>query len=315
MNRFAEAVAARRPMLAEGSVYERLRRHPGIAFDPAMRHGGLIYDPAGRAVLAEIHRGYIGAAQAAGLPIALMSDTWRANAEAIAASPYAGRPVNQDNVAFLKGLQTASGHDIFIAGQSGCRGDAYRPEEALEAEAAYAFHRPQLEALAEAEPDFLMAATLPALCEARGIARAMAGTGLPYLISFVLRPAGTLLDGTPFADAIRTLDEAAVPPLGYAVNCVHPKVLAAALEVLERQEAALTRRLVLFQANTSPLSPEALAAADELQCEAPETLAPQIAALQARYDIPLVGGCCGTDERHIAALGAALRQAKRTAQT
>jgi homocysteine S-methyltransferase len=309
---FVQSIKARRIMLAEGSVYERLRRHPGITFHPAMRHGVLVYDPAGRKAEAEVHASYIAAAREAGLPLILLSDTWRANAENIAASAYAGKPVNQDNIALLKALRDESGHEIFIGGQSGCRGDAYRPEEALETDTAYAFHRPQMQALAEAKPDFLFAATLPAFREARGIARAQAETGLPYLLSFVLRPAGTLLDGTPWADAIKTLDDTATPPLGYAVNCVHPKVLAQALSVLEKHAPDLLARVVFFQANTSPLTPEKLAAATDLLTEAPDTLAAQICALQKRYALPVTGGCCGTDERHIAALGLGL--AKSAAQ-
>ncbi len=307
MTEFTEAIAARRPMLADGSVYERLRRHPGIAFDPTLRHGVLIYDAAGRAAEAEIHNGYIAAAKAAGLPIAVFTDTWRANQENIAASRFADRPVNQDNIAFLKQLRAQSGHEVHIGGLTGCRGDAYRPEEALDADAAYAFHRPQIVALAEAGPDFLFAATLPAFSEALGIARAMGETGLPYLISFVLRPTGTLLDGTPWAEAIERLDHIARPPIGHAVNCVHPSVLGAALAVLERQDAALIRRRAFFQATTASLSPEELAAATDLGCENPETLASAITAVKDRYGIAVVGGCCGTDERHIAALGAALR--------
>jgi homocysteine S-methyltransferase len=310
---FARSITSGRIMLAEGSVYERLRRHPGITFHTAMRHGVLVYDPDGRSASAEVHGSYIAAAKAAGLPLIMLSDTWRASAENIAASCHAGRCVNQDNVAFLKDLRAASGHEIFIGGQSGCRGDAYRPEEALDTETAYAFHRPQMQALAEGAPDFLFAATLPALSEARGIARAQAETGLPFLLSFVLRPAGTLLDGTPWSDAIEAIDDMPQPPLGYAVNCVHPKVLAQALSVLEKHSPELVARVVFFQANTSPLSPEDLASASDLLTEAPEQLAPQIAALQRRYGIAVTGGCCGTDERHIAALGAVLGQAKSAA--
>jgi Homocysteine/selenocysteine methylase (S-methylmethionine-dependent) len=309
---FVHSIKARRIMLAEGSVYERLRRHPGITFHPSMRHGVLVYDPAGRKAEAEVHKSYIAAAREAGLPLILLSDTWRANAENIAASVYAGRPVNQDNIALLKALRDDSGHEIFIGGQSGCRGDAYRPDEALDADAAYAFHRPQMQALAEAKPDFLFAATLPAFREARGIARAQAETGLPYLLSFVLRPAGTLLDGTPWADAIKALDDAPHPPLGYAVNCVHPKVLAEALSVLEKHAPDLLARVIFFQANTSPLTPEELTVATDLLTEEPGTLAEQICALQRRYGLPVTGGCCGTDERHIAALGH--RLAKSAAQ-
>jgi homocysteine S-methyltransferase len=305
---FAADLAARRTMLAEGSVYERLRRRPDIGFDPHLRHGGLVYQPAGRAAEAEIHCGYIAAAKAAGLPIAILSDTWRANAETVAASPFAGRPVNRDNVAFMKSLAAASGHAVYVGGLSGCRGDAYRPQEALAAADALVFHRPQIRALAEAGPDFLFASTLPALSEALGIATALAETGLPYLLSFVVRPEGTLLDGTDWAEAIKRLDDAPTPPVGHAVNCVHPRVLAAALAVLEREAPELVERVTFYQANTSALRPEELLQATELLTEEPDTLAAQMGALFRRYGIPVMGGCCGTDERHIAALGAELKR-------
>lgn len=307
---FLDAVAERRLILAEGSVYERLRRHPDIVFDPMMRHGTLIYDPAARAALNAIHRSYIAVAQGANLPMALLSSTWRTSAENIAASRFAGKAVNQDNIGALKALRAESGHTLFIGGQTGCRGDAYKPEEALETEAAYRFHRPQIQALAEAAPDYLFAATLPALSEARGIARAMGETGLPYFISFVLRPEGCLLDGTPWADAMRTLDDMPAPPIGHAVNCVHPRVLASALAVLARTDASLPARLRFFQANAANLCPEALAASDALLADPPDVLAEHIVALHERHAIPIVGGCCGTDETHIRALAARLQNRK-----
>ncbi len=311
---FAEAIAARRPMLAEGSVYEWLRRHAGIPFDPLLRHGALIYDREGRKAVTEIHNGYIAAAKAAGLPLVMQTDTWRANAENIAGSRYAGRPVNEDNVAFLQELRARSGHEVFIGGVTACRGDAYRPQEALDADTAYAFHRPQIEALARGGPDFLIAATLPALSEAIGIARAMGETSLPYLISFVLRPTGTLLDGSPWSEAMQQLEDTAHPPIGHAVNCVHPNILRDALAVLERHDAEMAHRLIFFQANTSPLSPEELAAAGDLITETPETLTSQVMALQHRMGITVVGGCCGTNEQHIMSLGRALRSQAKTAE-
>ena len=53
-----------------------------------------------------------------------------------------------------------------------CKGDAYRPEEALSKEEAALFHREQAEALAQSGVDFIKAATLPAFSEAYGIASA-----------------------------------------------------------------------------------------------------------------------------------------------
>jgi len=87
-----------------------------------------------------------------------------------------------------------------------CRGDAYRPEEALTESDAADFHKPQAAMLAESGVDYLMAATLPAVSEARGMAKTFSDLKIPYVISFVIRPDGTLLDGTPLHRAIDQID-------------------------------------------------------------------------------------------------------------
>ncbi len=95
---------------------------------------------------------------------------------------------------------------------------------------AQAFHTWQAEKLAKAGVDFLMAATLPALNEAIGLAAGMADTGMPYIISFVARSEGTLIDGTPLKNAIEEIDAAVSPkPLAYIVNCTHTSIFREAL--------------------------------------------------------------------------------------
>ena len=196
-------------VLGEGSLYERLRREPAVRFDPDLAHATLVYDDDARAVLERTHREYLDIGQAHGVPMLTASDTWRANRERHHRSPFRGRPVNQDNVRFLQGLRASYGRDaapIAIGGSIGPRGDGYRPEEALDRAAAAAFHTPQVAALAEARPDYLIGNTLPAVSETHGIADAFAATGLPYILSFVVRADGTVLDGTPLRAAIDTID-------------------------------------------------------------------------------------------------------------
>lgn len=288
--------------LAEGSIYERLRRHPAVAFDPHLAHASLIYE-AGAAVLAQVHRDYLDVGRQYGLPMIALTDTWRASQERIDRSTFSGRAVNQDNARFLCAIRDAYGREaapIFIAGLLACRGDAYGPEEALSKEEAAAFHAPQAQALAETDVDFLMASTLPAFSEAHGLATAMAATGRSYVLSFVLRPDGALLDGTLFRRVIEEIDATVPrPPLGYFVNCVHPAVLHAALTAGEVEEHGLLGRLVGFQANTSARSPEELAHLEELETEEPTTFAAAMLQIHQRFGLPILGGCCGTDTRHI----------------
>ena len=311
---FAAFARSRRPCLCEGSIYEKLRRDPDVEIDPYIFHAGLIYDDHGAAVLERTHREYLEVGQRKGLPMITVTDTWRANAERVAQSRFRDRRVNQDVAAFLCRIRDSysqSGAEIFVAGQTGPRGDAYKASEALSPEAAAEFHRPQMEALCEGGVDFLIAATLPALCEAEGIARAMAATGKPYSLSFVVRRDGTLLDRTKLADAVRILDRNQPnSPVGYFVNCVHPSVFAQALEVTAHDDPAAAQRIIGLFANTSDLDPEDLDGIEELQTEAPDRLAGLMIDIHKRHGVSILGGCCGTDARHIDRIGTGL--SKRT---
>jgi homocysteine S-methyltransferase len=276
-----------------------------VHFDAELAHAALIYDDAGRAALEATHRGYIDIGVRAQLPFATLTDTWRANAERIARSGFRGHDVNGDNVRFLDAIRKSYDADagsIFVGALTGCRGDAYRPDEALATDDAHTFHAPQIEALAAASPDFLIAATLPAFTEAAGIARAMSATSIPYILSFVLLGDGRLLDGMRFADAIAAIDDAtATPPVGYAVNCVHPSVFVSAAAHLAESTLA---RVVAFQGNTSPLPPWELDGRVDLDTEDAERFASATESARARGDVRMIGGCCGTDASHIAAIAA-----------
>ena len=162
--------------------------------------------------------------------------------------------------------------------------------------------------MAEAQVDFLYAATLPALSEAEGIAQAMAKIGLPYILSFVIRRDGTLLDGTPLAQAIEAIDNTTPkPPAGYGVNCVYPTVFSQGLTALEEQTPSLSRRILSYQANTSAKEPEELDGLSELETENPETLAELMLQAYQQFHTPFFGGCCGTDTSHIECLASAYK--------
>lgn len=302
---FSQFVASGDAAITEGAVIERLRRDPAVAFDPHILNGGLIYDPAGRALLAEIHREYIRSARAARLPIMVFTDTWRCNQSLVEASRFRGRPVNEDNARFLIDLRKGFAGDppIFVGGLVGPSGDAYEPTDSLPQNAAREFHRPQIEALASTGVDFLFLATAPSVDEALGVADAMAATSLPYIISFVVRRTGVVLDGTPLAQAIERIDaEASRPPAGFAVNCVHARVLETALEAVATTHPDVIGRLLTFQANTGDLEVEQLDGSENLISESPAAFVEGLDRLRRRFGLRVLGGCCGTDGGHIASL-------------
>jgi homocysteine S-methyltransferase len=293
-------------ILGEGSMYERLRRGGSEAFDPEIAYAGMLYDETGREVLSATHREYLDIGQRYGLPMVAGTPTWRAGATRIAKSAHAGKPVNADACDFMRELRSTFGPNaapILIAGVTGPFGDGYRPEEAPNTETAVEIHKPQIDALTEAGVDFFKVQTLPSFAEARGIARALETTGLPYVLSFVIRRDGCILDGTPLDLAIDTIDEEARhPPANYAVNCVHTSVFSAAYTAIHDRNAAAAERVLGIDANTSAKTPEELDGLTEIDTEAPADFGENVAALHEMFGTACLGGCCGSSTEHIAAL-------------
>ena len=297
-----EVLNSKQLVLGTGSMYELLRRSPDVEFDEHIAHAGLIYHERWAQVLERVMRDYLDVAVAQARPMLATTATWRANRERIQRSSFCNKPVNRDNARFLRRIVESYGDanpGILVGGTIGPRGDAYKPQEALDAEAARNFHACQVNDLIAGGVDFLQAATFPALSEASGVAQLMAQTGLPYLISFVIDRSGRLLDGTMLDEAIRRIDELVVEALPYcAVNCVHPSVLQQALEL----NPVAASRIVAFNGNTSARSVEELDGLEELDTEEPESFALANKNLLQAHGIRVIGGCCGTNPEHIRAL-------------
>ena len=293
-------------ILGEGSMYERLRRGASETFDPFIAHAAMLYDEIGRDVLASTHREYLDIGQLHGLPMLAGTPTWRANSQRIACSKFSDRSVNQDACTFMKELRASYGSDVapnLIAAITGPLGDGYKPEEAPDEETAIAFHAPQIEALATGGIDLFKVQTLPAFDEARGIARLLAETDIPYVISFVVSRDGLLLDGTPLDRAITEIDDA-VPraPASYNINCVHTSVFSAAISATRVRNPAAAERVLGLDANTSAKTPEELDGLQEIDTEAPKEFGRNVFALREYAGISYMAGCCGSSTEHIAEL-------------
>ena len=295
-------------LLAEGAIIERIRRNTLVPLDPFVADANLVNDKRGRLLLSRIHREYLDIGHELKLPMVILTPTWRASAERV---ERAGLKMDVNEAAVRLISQLCSRYKSYrrlltIGGLVGPKGDAYRPATALTSDAAMRYHRPQIEELAFAGVDFILASTLPAVSEATGIAQACADVGMPYVLSFVVRPDGEVLDGHLLAAAIRKVqDKAKSWPVGFMVNCVHPVNFRGAMEHLAGTPD-VKRRVIGLQANTSRRSPEALDGAGELDAQDPEEFARQMAELQREMSLRIVGGCCGTDATHIRALAEAL---------
>ena len=293
-------------IIGEGAVIERLRRDTEWELDPHVVNAAFIYDEGKRAALETIYRQYLDVGFSSGLPLLLSTPTWLASRERIKTAGYEERAVNEDNFRFLDNLRRAYGvyaDKVSICGLMSCRGDAYNPSERLSEDDARTFHAWQAQKLAETGVDFLLASTLPALSEATGLASAQAATGKPYIISFVFRPDGTLLDGTPLKDAVSAIDAKVNPrPLAYMCNCTHASIFRSAMRHETHISSLVRNRVVGLLANTAALEPEALDSSKELVTEAPEIFGRDVANLHREFGMKILGGCCGTDQRHIQSL-------------
>ncbi|RQW81757.1 MAG: homocysteine S-methyltransferase family protein, partial [Geobacter sp.] len=273
------------------------------------------YENVKRVALGNIYREYLDIGREFDLPLLLSTTTWRASRERIDAAGFAGVDVNGDNVRFLHALLKSYGgyaEKVVICGLMSCRGNAYIPGEALAVSEAMQFHSWQAEKLAVAGIDLFLAATLPAISEATGLAFALAATGKPYALSFVVRPEGTLLDGTPLKDAIASIDATVIPrPWAYMVNCTHASFARSALMHETNSSATVRQRVVGLLANTAALSPEELDDSTSLVEEDPESFGNSVAALHRELGLKILGGCCGTDDRHIRSLASQLAKRRK----
>lgn len=309
----AEVFAASPLLLMEGALGERLKREYHIPIDGTLAMAPLYRVRRSADALDALWREYAAVAGEYRLPILLTTPTRRLNRERVGLCGADGDALAAGNIAHLSSLAGTLSAEfdipVFAGALMGCRGDAYTGEGALSADAAYDFHAWAAERFACAGAKFLYAGIMPTLSETRGMARAMAQTGLPYLISFTIRRDGCLVDGTPIADAIAEIDgENDQGPLCYMTNCVHPDIVLSALSAPCNDCDAVRTRFLGIQSNTSPLSYDELDGAENLHTSSPDALADAVYSLRQKHGLKLFGGCCGTDASHLRAMAARLTQ-------
>jgi homocysteine S-methyltransferase len=293
-----------RPVVNDGGLETDLIYHHGVDL-PNFAAFPLVDDDRGRELLLRYYGDYVDIARRAGAAVQLDTPTWRASADwgdRLGFPVSELRRVNRDAVALIDQLRSASGLDEFvISGCLGPRGDGYVAGEVVDPDDAAAYHAPQIEALAEAGADLVTALTLTGTGEAVGIVRAARAAGLPVAVSFTVELDGRLPDGTPLPAAVTEVDAEGGPDY-FMVNCAHPTHIAPGLT----DDGDWRLRIRGLRANASTRSHAELDAATELDEGNPIELAQSHDALRPLLpNLTLIGGCCGTDSRHVAAMWAA----------
>lgn len=264
----------------------------------------LLDDAGGRAALERYFAGFLAEARQLGRGFVLGTPTWRASwgwGQVMGIAAEEIDALNRRSVAFAQDLRDRLAPDqpVLIEGMIGPHGDAYRPGRPLSADEAYDYHHRQVAVLADAGADLVTALTLASSAEAIGLAEAARETGVPVSLSFTLETDGRLPGGETLADAIAA-SEAATGGYAawYGVNCAHPDHFTPALG------GDHAGRIGLLRANASRQSHAELDEATELDDGDPHELATACAALAPGLPgLRVMGGCCGTDLRHVAAMG------------
>lgn len=292
--------------LCDGGLETTLVFQEGIDL-PCFAAFPLVLDEAGRERLRQYFAPYLELARARGIGFVLDTVTWRANADWGARLGYSPRDlarVQRMSVTFAEDLRRrfeAADMPIVINGVVGPRGDGYKADTSMSAAEAERYHDAQVAAFAGTEADMVSAITMTYAAEAAGIARAAAAHAMPVAISFTVETDGRLPSGESLADAIRTVDrETDAYPAYYMVNCAHPLHFA---DVLAK-DAPWRRRIGGIRANASTLSHAELDAATELDAGDPADLGRRYRALREAMlkHLCVLGGCCGTDVRHVRAI-------------
>ncbi|CAN7546032.1 homocysteine S-methyltransferase family protein [Aminobacter aminovorans] len=266
----------------------------------------LLLDATGRDRLDSYFRHYLDIAEKHGLSFVLDTPTWRANpdwGEKLGYSPTALSDINRRAVAQAKALRApyvARGMTVPVNGVLGPRGDGYRPDMKMTPVEASDYHRDQVVAFRDAGADMVSAVTMNYPEEAVGIACAAMGEGLPSVISFTVETDGRLPSGESLAEAIEIVDdETDGAPAYFMINCAHPSHFDSVLA----EAGDWVRRIGGVRANASAKSHAELDAATELDPGDPADLARRYRAMRNSFGhIKVLGGCCGTDHRHIAAI-------------
>lgn len=289
--------------LSDGGLETSLIYLDGIEL-PQFAAFVLLADAAGRSRLQRYYEAYLQlAAQTPGAGFVLETPTWRANADwahLLGVQAPALRQVNLEAVRFVRELQERWQPQLqgplVLSGVIGPRGDGYVADMAGGDSEAY--HLPQAQALRDGGVDMLAAVTMTHSEEALGVARAGQAVGLPVAISFTVETDGRLPSGETLGGAIERVDAEAAPAY-FAVNCAHPAHFEACLA----QAGPWRTRIRAIRANASQRSHGELDAATELDSGDPADLGDRYQRLRPLLPaLNVLGGCCGTDIRHLRAI-------------
>ena len=293
----------------DGGIETTLIFHDGFDL-PDFASFVLLEDEAGIAALRNYYCRYLDIASDAGTGFVLETPTWRASADWGTRLGYDAASldrVNRTAVEFLEGLRAryaGRAGPIVISGNIGPRSDAYQAASQMTAAGAERYHGVQIGTFADTAADMVCAITMTYAEEAIGVVNAATRQGMPCAIGFTTETDGRLPSGQTLSAAIEQVDaETGGSAAYFLVNCAHTEHFEEALLA----GAAWTERVRGVRANASRMSHAELDEAEDLDDGDPEEFGRLYRGLTERFPhISVLGGCCGTDHRHMRAVRSAI---------
>jgi homocysteine S-methyltransferase len=294
-----------RLFLTDGGLETTLVFHNGIEL-PHFASFDLLRTTEGRRMLRDYFPPYIETARKAGLGFILEAPTWRANPDWAAKMGYSREAlaaVNREAIDLMAELRfdfETLEMPMVISGNIGPRGDGYVAGTEMTPEAAAEYHDDQVKVFADSDADMVAAFTMTDVNEALGVTMAAQRHRMPLALSFTVETDGRLPSGATLQEAIEMIDAATGNgPAYYMINCAHPTHFDGVLA----SDASWTTRIRGIRANASKRSHAELDSAPDLDAGDPAELGGQYRdLLRAFPQMRVLGGCCGTDHRHVASI-------------
>jgi len=290
--------------ITDGGLETTLVFHHGIDL-PHFAAFNLLRKQEGYGILRDYYDQYANLAYKYGTNFILESPTWRANQDWGRLLGYDATALDHSNKVSIDLMRAVKlsykkvESEFLISGCIGPRGDGYAVQDQMTAAEAKEYHLQQATSLSEAQVDFITGVTINYREEAIGIVEAGAELSLPVVISFTVEVDGKLPSGDSLQTTIESIDsQVSVPPAYYMINCAHPSHFQHLFNGQPWQD-----RIHGIRANASVKSHAELDEAVELDEGDPVQLGLDYFDIKQNLNnLQVIGGCCGTDLRHIEAI-------------
>ncbi len=299
-----------RLFVTDGGLETTFIFHDGIDL-PYFAAFDLLKSDEGTERLRAYYRRYAAIAAEHGLGMVLEAPTWRASRDWGVKLGYDAAALAAANCKAIELMLEIRAEfetpdrPMVVSGNLGPRGDGYRPDARMSVAEARDYHTAQIDIFADTAADMVAVFTMNYVEEAAGIAQAARAAAMPLAVSFTLETDGRLPSGDSLGDAItRTDDLSKGHPSYYMINCAHPTHFEQVLDL----RAPWPDRIRGLRANASRRSHAELDESSDLDAGDADELGGQYRALRSLLrKLSVVGGCCGTDHRHVASICAALK--------